>query len=196
MWHTFKDFIVDNVDELVVEDLEVVEAEGCVPMSLFRWVSTAKVQVVGHCRWSKSTKRLSNGFYYTKWAYSYFCDWSNYCDYNARNGSRNRVVLRKIGKLQIILRNRNSWVNLRCNWTIIQRPHRNSWVNRRCNWTIIQRPHRNSWVNRRCNWTITYRMGSGRSAGLAAPHTTDSSSHIWRPCWGPMEILRFIAEPM
>ena len=37
------------------------------------------------------------------------CNWTNYCDYNARNGSYNRP------------HNRNSWVNRRCDWTITVR---------------------------------------------------------------------------
>ena len=47
MWHTFQDFIVDNVDELVVEDLEVVKAEGCAPMSLFRWYPQPRYKSLG-----------------------------------------------------------------------------------------------------------------------------------------------------
>ena len=33
-------------------------------------------------------------------------DWSNYCDYNARNGSYNHLC------------NHNSWINRRCSWTM------------------------------------------------------------------------------
>ena len=38
--------------------------------------------------------------------HSHTCDWSNFCDYNTRNGSHNH------------LHNLNSWVTFRCDWII------------------------------------------------------------------------------